>query len=412
MKIIFVNCSDYGSTGKIIGDISEYIYSLNENHEMLLCTPQIKGAEYKGLKKIKTSLKYEQGIYRRISYLLGMRYGFAPLSTFKIKKIIKKHLPDIVHIHCTNGYTVNVYSLLKFIRRKDIPTVITNHAEFFYTGNCPYAFDCDKWIHGCGKCPNLFFASDSKWLDRTHTAWLKMKKAISNYNKLCVASVSPWVLSRSLQSPIMEGVKQKCILNGIDTNTFMPSLNTENIRKKLGIDNSYKIIFHLTSGFSRKDKTMKGGYYLNELAKRFTNDKVFFIVAGKTFEESQSDNLKLLGQIFDQKELAMYYSAADLTVVTSRKETFGMAVAESLCCGTPIVGFKSGGSESVAIKEFTQFVDFPDVDELEKIIRNKWLNFKNSENNEEISLMAKKKYAREIMAGCYLDTYQEILDVY
>ena len=37
------------------------------------------------------------------------------------------------------------------------------------------------------------------------------------------------------------------------------------------------------------------------------------------------------------------YSAVDLTLITSQRETFSMPVAESLCCGTPVVGFDTGG---------------------------------------------------------------------
>ncbi|MBE6727800.1 MAG: glycosyltransferase [Ruminococcaceae bacterium] len=409
MKILFLNCSDYGSTGKIIGDICQNLSDKISDFQALLCTPVIKGEDYKGLKKIKTSVKLEQGLYRRLNYIFGMRYGFAPLSTIKIKRIIKKFSPDIVNIHCVNGYTVNVYSILKYLKKNNIPTVITNHAEFFYTGNCPYAFDCEKWQTGCGNCPNLFFASDSKIFDRTHTAWLKMKNAISGNDKLRVVSVSPWVLSRSMQSPIMENVKQKCIMNGLNTHIFTPLDSRKHICQKLGIDEACKIILQVTAYFSSDDKKMKGGFYFNELAKRFENENVCFVVVGRTIENPQLPNLKMVGSVLDQKELAAYYSAADLTVLTSRKETFGMAVAESLCCGTPVIGFKAGGSESVAIDEFSDFVEFSHLDDLEKIIREKWLDYKTLEKVDFISDTAKKKYASSVMAEGYLETYNELL---
>jgi glycosyltransferase involved in cell wall biosynthesis len=37
-----------------------------------------------------------------------------------------------------------------------------------------------------------------------------------------------------------------------------------------------------------------------------------------------------------------------------------MIVAESLCCGTPVVGFKAGGPESIAIDDYCVFVQFLD----------------------------------------------------
>lgn len=42
------------------------------------------------------------------------------------------------------------------------------------------------------------------------------------------------------------------------------------------------------------------------------------------------------------KELPEFYSAASVTVLSSVSETFGMTLIESLACGTPIVGTKSG----------------------------------------------------------------------
>lgn len=409
MRIVFINCSDSGSTGKIICDISEHLHSLKQGHETILCSPKTNANTTKALKKIKTSIKYEQGFYRNLNFFYGIKYGIAPLSTLRIKNVIKKHNPDVVHIHSANGYTVNIYSLMRFLSKRNIPTLITNHAEFFYTGNCSHAFGCNRWETGCGNCPDLFYASDTKLFDRTHIAWKKMKKAISNHKKLCVTSVSPWVLERSSRSLIMQGVKQSLVLNGTNVNIFKPCEKSDFIRKKLGIKPSTKIILQVTAHFSKDDKKIKGGYYFCELAKRFTGEDVCFVVVGKANETGEFGNIKVLGQFDDREELATLYSAADLCVVTSPRETFGMVVAESLCCGTPVVGFKSGGSESIAILETSDFVEFGDTDMLEKIVREKWLDFKKQYGSYKIADAAQKLYDSKIMSEKYLYEYNNLL---
>ena len=48
-----------------------------------------------------------------------------------------------------------------------------------------------------------------------------------------------------------------------------------------------------------------------------------------------------------QEELPLIYSAADITVVPSYHESFGMVAVESLACGTPVVATRAGGLMTV-----------------------------------------------------------------
>jgi len=45
--------------------------------------------------------------------------------------------------------------------------------------------------------------------------------------------------------------------------------------------------------------------------------------------------------------MPLFYSAADVTVVPSYHETFGLAAVESLACGTPVVATRAGGLTTV-----------------------------------------------------------------
>src|SRR5207248_9866907 len=48
-----------------------------------------------------------------------------------------------------------------------------------------------------------------------------------------------------------------------------------------------------------------------------------------------------------QPELPLIYSAADVTVVPSYHESFGLVAVESLACGTPVVATRAGGLMTV-----------------------------------------------------------------
>ena len=86
---------------------------------------------------------------------------------------------------------------------------------------------------------------------------------------------------------------------------------------------------------------------------------------------------------------------ADLTVSTSKRETFSTICAESLSCGTPIVGFKVGALETVAPSDYSEFVEFGDTDGLEMSVR-KWL-YQKICSEEDIIKAAKRIYSNEKM---------------
>ena len=233
-----------------------------------------------------------------------------------------------------------------------------------------------------------------------------MKKAFEGFNEdLIVASVSPWLMERAKVSPILSGIKHVVALNGLDTSVFHV-YDSERIIKKHSLEGK-KVIFHATPGFSLDPNHIKGGYYLNEVAKCFVGEDVIFVVAGDYDKNANySNNIVFLGKINDQKELAQYYSAADLTLLTSRKETFSMVTAESLCCGTPVVGFKAGAPEMIALPDFSEFVEWPNVEKLEQSIRNM---IEHSADQYEIESKAHAKYSIEIMFNTYEKLYGQLL---
>ena len=114
----------------------------------------------------------------------------------------------------------------------------------------------------------------------------------------------------------------------------------------------------------------------------------------------------MLGKITDQNELAEYYSLANVTVLTSKRETFSMVTAESLCCGTPVIGFKAGGPEYIAIPEYSEFVEHSNVELLYNTIL-KWIS--NPVDKVAISEKAREKYSKETMCKNYIKIYNELI---
>lgn len=399
MKVLQVNCVyNTGSTGKIMADI----------HTQL----QLRGIEsvvcYGRGKKVSEPNVYKTcgELYSKCNNLLtrftGVMYGGCWFSTNKLISIIKKEKPDVVHLHCINGYFVNVYRLIQWLKENHMKTVLTLHAEFMYTANCGYALDCEKWKTGCGNCPRRKQETRSLFRDGTAASWRKMRDAFAGFEEDCtIISVSPWLMERAQESPILRGFRHETILNGLDTeNTFYPR-NGDNLRRQLGLTGK-RVVLHVTPSFSLDSNHIKGGWYVAELAKRMP-EITFLVVGSRTPVENLPDNVVDIGRVEDQKKLAEYYSAADITLLTSKKETFSMVTAESLCCGTPVVGFKAGAPEQIALQEYSSFVEYGDLESLEVHLR-KWLLL--SKNNKMSMIqMAKEKYDSFSMCEQYRYIY-------
>lgn len=406
MKILQVNCVyNTGSTGKIVHDIHMGLQA--KNIASIVCYG--RGMKVTEENTYKTCGEWYSKLNNLWSRISGIMYGGCFFSTKTLISIIQKERPDIVHLQCINGYFVNIYKIVSWLKENHIPTILTLHAEFMYTGGCGYALECQQWKsrHGCGylECPRWRTETHSLFADRTRKMWQKMKEAFTGFdNGLIIISVSPWLMKRAQESPILRGKKHFTILNGLDTTVFSPHFDSA-LRKKY-CPNGEKIIFHPTAYFRPEKEHNKGGYYVLKLAEILKHKNIKILVAGTYSDNIPSqENVIFLGKILDQETLAKYYSIADITVLTSKNETFSMVTAESLCCGTPVVGFQAGGPESIAISTDCEFVEYGNLDDLVNAIF-KYL-YKSKSN--ELPNLAIKKYNKKNMINEYIKYYKMLL---
>lgn len=404
MKILQINCTDKGSVGKIMDCISE---ELRKNgHQSIVCH-SLGNANGTVENHYKTSGKIEPGLMRRVSYYTGIPYGLAPISTYHLLKRIDNEKPDIVHLHCPNA-NMNVYRILNWLKKNHYPVVLTNHCEMFYTGNCAYSFSCEGWKTGCKTCRYLHEYCGPYKKNNTAKAWRLMYEAIDGFESLTITSVSEWVRARSSQSPITRRYRNIVIGNGVDTTIYhYSSEGIKDLKRKYKIPDGKMILF-VTARFSTDPKDIKGGYFFSKLAESFIDSDFSFVIIGPSKNiPILPKNTVYLGEINEQKELVNLYSMSDLCVVCSKKETFSMPCAESFCCGTPVVGFRAGGPESISIAEYSEFCEYGDIQALHDIVK-KWV-YDRCISHEELSSIATKKYNKEKMGKEYISLYEDIL---
>jgi glycosyltransferase involved in cell wall biosynthesis len=79
---------------------------------------------------------------------------------------------------------------------------------------------------------------------------------------------------------------------------------------------------------------------------------------------------KFLGFLKDEYSMMLVYNATDVFVVPSIADNQPTTVMESMCCGTPVVGFNVGGiPDMIKHKENGDLAKYRDTDDLAEGIK-------------------------------------------
>lgn len=396
MKILQVNCVyKIGSTGKIMYDIHKCL--LDKGYASVVVYGRGKKVREDGVYKSSTEL--EGKIHSVFSRLFGVDFGYSPIATARLFRIIKKEKPDIVHLQCLNGHFVNVYRLLKFLKKNKFKTVLSLHAEIMHTAGCQHAMDCEKWKTACQNCTEIkghiskFFRDDAK------RCFQLMKKACADFENFMVVGVSKWITERAKQAPIFASADFETVINGIETDVFTPR-DAVAVRERLGIPLDKKVILHVTPNIWDKQK---GIHHVLELARRMPTYQ-FIVVGGTPDVDVLPANILCVPLTYNQEILAEYYSVADCFVMTSTRETCPTVCLEAAACGCNVVGFDTGGVKETIPDGMGETVPSFDLDAFEQAVR-KWADIKAPK-----ALVGQLHFdlSRETMTEKYINLYKNI----
>ena len=151
---------------------------------------------------------------------------------------------------------------------------------------------------------------------------------------------------------------------GVNLELFQP-MDKEKAKKQLGFRNNGKSILFVGRIEPLKgiDKLLMAMTYLEN-----ERDLRLLVIGGDENCQHEIERLRRLSQelhiqdsvtflgLVKQEELPLFYSAADVCVVPSYYESFGLVALESLACGTPVVATKVGSAESIIRQGKTGYV--------------------------------------------------------
>lgn len=372
--LIDVNCKN-SSTGKIVYDLYQSIRA--DGREASICYG--RGEKIVEDSIYKFGLDWETYLHAALSRITGYNGCFSAISTRRLINYIEQFKPDIIHIHELHAYFVNIKPLIDYIKSHNIPLIWTFHCEYMYTGKCGYAFECDGFRNYCGNCPAVNEYPKSLFFDRTRKMLTEKRRLLQDMD-FQIITPSQWLLDRVRMS-FLKDKPVSVIFNGVDTGVFHPREDVD-VRSRYGISNESKMILMVANNAM---SDVKGGKYIFEICKRTDLHNAEFVIVGASNDDikqlkterdvesedhviidffESSNRVHVLSLIYDQIELACLYTAADLLLLPSKKETFSMPCAEALCCGTRVVGFECGAPETIFKQPQAKFVPYGDIDAL------------------------------------------------
>ncbi len=178
-----------------------------------------------------------------------------------------------------------------------------------------------------------------------------------------------------------DSAKIEIIPPGVDTDRFRPGDKIA-ARTKLGLRDEMILLF-----VGRIERLKGVDILLETTAALDYKNKVTLLIAGGSTNSPELQRLKkmagelgiasttrFLGSV-PQSELPDYYNAADICVLPSYYESFGLAALEASACGTPVVATRVGGLPSVVKDGETGYLipwrcPGPFVDKVELLLAN------------------------------------------
>ena len=222
------------------------------------------------------------------------------------------------------------------------PVVWTLHDMNAFTGGCHYDAGCGRYVQRCGACPQL--GSDAA-VDLSRHIWRRKHRSYEGIEagRLHVVTPSRWLAGEARRSTLLGRFPVSVIPNAVDVEAFAPR-DRRFARQVLGMHPDAEVVLFVADW---ADNRRKGLALLTEaLAGLSHRSRLLLLSVGhdKSMAENPVRNARRhLGPVSNERLLSVVYSAADVFVIPSVQDNLPNTVLEAMACGTPVVGFSTGG---------------------------------------------------------------------
>ena len=311
---------------------------------------------------------------------------------------------DVIHIHWINQGFLSLKTLERVLcSGKRI--IWTLHDEWPFAGICHYAGNCPHFQVQCHNCPLLRHPGKQ---DLSYRVFMEKRSIYRRATHLTFVGCSKWITNQARLSNLTQFLEVVNIANPIDRRIFHPMPQAE-ARRRAGLgDEKRRLIFF---GCQRVADERKGMKYLMEALQRLQTNDVALVVAGDSsglaWAGGPDGRLPVLpvGYVSDEAQMAALYASADVFVTPSLEDNLPNTIAEAMSCGTPCVGFRTGGvPEMIGHKRGGYVAQLRDVEDLSRGIH---FVLSHPELRTMAAERARECYDEDRIVQAYLKLYNE-----
>lgn len=395
MKVLQINTVvSFGSTGRICRDIADILE--HNGHE---CTIAYGiGDDVAGYNTKKIGNKFDYILHYGKSLLFN-KHGFgSKRHTLEFVKWIDKFNPDLIQMHNIHGFYLNIEILFNYLKNKEIPVVWLLHDQWVFSGGPAYFDNINKETLNSKENRKEY---PEALLRTNYYKVLKEKERIfSQLDNMVVVTPSKW-LENLVKQTFLKKYPTKVIYNGVNTNVFKPTATTD-LRELYNLKTKKILLGVATIWDSRK-----GIELFRELPSKLPKDyQIVMIGVNDEMKKQLPKSIITIPKTNSIKELAEWYTVADILINPTLFDNFPTVNIESLACGTPIITYDTGGSGEAIDKLSGRVIPQNNQNAFIQSIQQ-W-PYKNAEivNN---CLNRSKLFEKDIQYNRYLDLYEKII---